>query len=247
MAGNMAGHLANNLATGGTSLPNNMSIWHLIFVADPVVKVVMMILLIASIVSWTIIFGRSRLLGAERQNFIGFEKQFWSGQSLPDLYKKLDLSPQDNLGAKHIFMKGYEELLKLDRKHIKPEAIMAGVDRTMKVALMREGDRLQEGISLLATIGSVSPYVGLFGTVWGIMNAFQSLGAVSQATLSMVAPGISEALIATALGLLVAIPAVVAYNRLVSKSETLLNDYENFQEEFAGLLHREVYSNSGAK
>jgi biopolymer transport protein TolQ len=105
---------------------------------------------------------------------------------------------------------------------------------------MRESDRLQQGISILATIGSVSPYVGLFGTVWGIMNAFQSLGAVSQATLSMVAPGISEALIATAMGLIVAIPAVIAYNRLVTSSDTLLNEYENFQDEFTGLLHREV-------
>jgi biopolymer transport protein TolQ len=231
-----AGDLAANITS------NNMSFWHLIFVADPVVKTVMLILLLASIISWAIIFQRSRLLASERQNFMAFEKQFWTGQSIPELYKNLEKSTLCEQGAVHIFLKGYEELLKLDRRKIKPDAVMIGVDRTMRVALMRESDRLQEGIPLLATIGSVSPYVGLFGTVWGIMNAFQSLGAVSQATLSMVAPGISEALIATAIGLFVAIPAVVAYNRLVAKSEVLLNDYENFQEEFAGLLHREVYS-----
>jgi biopolymer transport protein TolQ len=231
----------------GSNLGNNMSIWHLIFVADPVVKLVMLILLLASVISWSIIFQRSRLLSSDQKKFESFERKFWAGQSLPELYKSVDqtLRSSENIpvGAEHIFMKGYEELLKLDRRgKIKPEAVISGVERTMKVALMRESDRLQSGISLLASIGSVSPYVGLFGTVWGIMNAFQSLGAVSQATLSMVAPGISEALIATAMGLFVAIPAVIAYNRFVARSESLLNEYENFQEEFTGLLHREVYS-----
>ena len=228
----------------------DMSVMHLIFVADPVVKVVMFILLLASIASWALIFQRSMVLKKDRQSFAQFEKQFWSGRGIPELYeliqKPLKVSGDVPVGAEHIFLKGYQELVKFDRiKRVNGNTVMTGVDRAMRVALMRESDRLQMGISLLATIGSVSPYVGLFGTVWGIMNAFQSLGAVSQATLSMVAPGISEALIATAMGLFVAIPAVIAYNRFVSLSENLLNEYENFQEEFSGLLHREICGKEG--
>ncbi len=224
---------------------SDMSVVHLVSVADPVVKVVMLLLLIASIVSWGLIFQRSLGLKKDRQAFLQFEKLFWSGKSIPELYEGIQRTLKTSTalpsGAEHIFIKGYQELVKFDRlRKVKSESILTGVDRAMRVALMRESDRLQMGISLLATIGSVSPYVGLFGTVWGIMNAFQSLAAVSQATLSMVAPGISEALIATAMGLFVAIPAVIAYNRLVALSENLLNEYENFQEEFAGLLLREV-------
>ncbi len=224
---------------------SDMSVMHLISVADPVVKAVMFLLLLASIASWTVIFQRSVGLKRDRLVFVQFEKLFWSGKSLPELYesvtKTLRSKGEIPVGAQHIFVKGYQELVKFDRlRKVKEETVLSGVERAMRVALMRESDRLQQGISILATIGSVSPYVGLFGTVWGIMNAFQSLGAVSQATLSMVAPGISEALIATAMGLIVAIPAVIAYNRLVTSSDTLLNEYENFQDEFTGLLHREV-------
>lgn len=229
---------------------SDMSVIHLISVADPIVKTVMFILLLASVMSWGLIFQRSVGLKKDRQAFIRFEKLFWAGKSLPELYQSVERSSKaiglSPIGAEHIFVKGYQELVKFDRlKRVKEDTVMMGVDRAMRVALMRESDRLQAGLSWLATIGSVSPYVGLFGTVWGIMNAFQSLAAVSQATLSMVAPGISEALIATAMGLFVAIPAVVAYNRLVSLSENLLNDYENFQEEFAGLLQREIAGKDG--
>ena len=220
----------------------HLSIVHLILMADPLVKGVLFILLLASILSWALIFQRHRLLKQEESHLVQFEKQFWSGVKLPDLYRKIDKKDADVTGIAHLFYAGYRELNRLEKlPKFLPEAIVAGVERLMKVALMRESDRLQSGLSLLATIGSVSPYVGLFGTVWGIMSSFQALGGVQQATLSMVAPGISEALIATAMGLFVAIPAVVSYNRFVARSERLLNAYENFQDEFLAIVHREVY------
>ena len=224
----------------------HLSIWHLIVVADPVVKLVMLILLCGSVLSWAIIFQRNRLLRQEKSKLKQFEKEFWSGKNMSDIYRTVS-QDQDPNGAENIFVNGFGELSKLQRRPgIKGDAIMSGMEGAMRVSLMRESDRLQNGLSLLATIGSVSPYIGLFGTVWGIMNAFQSLGAVQQATLAMVAPGISEALIATAMGLFAAIPAVIAYNRFVARSERLLNDYENFQDEFSGLIHREVYSTGEA-
>ena len=226
---------------------DHLSIWHLIAQADPIVKLVMLILLLGSIVSWAIIFQRNRLLKKEVKAYKGFEAQFWSGKSLSEIYQRLSKA-QAETGATAIFSSGYSELGKLQKRvGLKPDAVMSGMERAMKVTLMRESDRLQNGLSLLATIGSVSPYVGLFGTVWGIMNAFQSLGAVQQATLAMVAPGISEALVATAMGLFVAIPAVIAYNRFVARSERILNEFENFQDEFTGLVHREVYSTGAAQ
>jgi biopolymer transport protein TolQ len=147
------------------------------------------------------------------------------------------------MGAGQIFRAGFKDFLRMQQKQgVSPDSVLNAVQRAMRVALMRESDRLEYGLPLLATIGSVSPYVGLFGTVWGIMGSFHALAGVEQATLSMVAPGISEALIATAMGLFVAIPAVVAYNRFSARAERLLNEYENFQDEFTGILHRELYS-----
>ncbi len=222
---------------------SELSIWHLIGNASVIVKFVMLVLLTASIWSWTLIFQRIACIKKSRHAMRQFERDFWSGTDLADFYRKLSRHTNGSLAAGHIFCAGFKDFLRMQKSgHPTTEAIIEAVQRAMRVAFMRESDRLDNGLPWLATIGSVSPYVGLFGTVWGIMTSFQALAGVQQATLAMVAPGISEALIATALGLLVAIPAVVAYNRFNAHVERLLNDYENFQDEFAGILHRQLHS-----
>lgn len=222
---------------------NSISIWQLILNADPIVKGVMLILLAASIGSWTVIVQRVLCFINVNKALREFEEKFWSGADLSKLYRSIEKEAEGNLGSGQIFKAGFKDFLRMQQKAgMTPDATMDAVQRAMRVAFMRETDRLEHGLSLLATIGSVSPYVGLFGTVWGIMHSFQSLSGVEQATLSMVAPGISEALVATAMGLFVAIPAVVAYNRFSARTERFLNEYENFQDEFAGILHRELYS-----
>jgi len=221
----------------------DLSIWHLIANADPIVKIVLCILLAASIGSWTVIVQRYICFRRVRAAMHSFEEKFWSGADLSRLHKALDNTEEGDMGAGQIFKLGFRDFMRMQQKAgATPDAVMDAVQRAMRVAFMRETDRLEYGLSLLATIGSVSPYVGLFGTVWGIMGSFRSLAGVEQATLSMVAPGISEALVATAMGLFVAIPAVVGYNRFSARTERLLNEYENFQDEFAGILHRELYS-----
>jgi biopolymer transport protein TolQ len=192
----------------------------------------------ASILSWNIIFKRISLIKRNRQELNDFEKQFWAGGDISKLYK----ADKKQQGVQGIFQAGYKAYSRLREVHKMPAAsIVEEVQRALRVALARETDRLEEGLSILATIGSVSPYVGLFGTVWGIMHSFIALGSVEQATLSQVAPGISEALVATAMGLFVAIPAVIAYNRFVANSEKLLNEYDNFAEEFVGILARQMH------
>lgn len=224
---------------------HELSIWSLIQQADWVVKLVLLILLITSIISWSMIIKHVQQIKAARRNLTSFEKQFWSTHDLGQLSNKLE-SHQGLYGAAQMFQVGYREFRRLRQRQLRPKATIDGVQRVMGVSLMRQADILQQGHSILATIGSVSPYVGLFGTVWGIMGSFTALGAVQQATLSMVAPGISEALIATAMGLFVAIPAVVAYNRMNVQSERLIDEYDNFQEEFISLLHREVFANDAS-
>ncbi|MDO8954721.1 MAG: protein TolQ [Gammaproteobacteria bacterium] len=222
-------------------MSNTISIWALIVSADPVVKFVMLMLLITSIASWSIIFKRIKLLRQTREEYKAFEQQFWSGGDIAKLYHKPAKGIKEQ-GVQAIFQAGYKAYNRLREVPKMPVAsIIEEVQRALRVALAREADRLENKLSLLATIGSVSPYVGLFGTVWGIMHSFIALGSVEQATLSMVAPGISEALIATAMGLFVAIPASIAYNCFVADAEELLNEDDNFADEFVGILARQLH------
>lgn len=212
--------------------------------ASLLVKMVMMLLLSASIVSWALIFQRWKLFASARHALEEFENTFWSGIELNKLYQKFS---QDRLrlarGMESIFLAGFKEFMRLRQQTgIEPSAVMEGAQRAMRVALSREVENLEMHLPFLATVGSVSPYIGLFGTVWGIMNSFRALGSVQQATLSMVAPGISEALVATAMGLFAAIPAVVAYNRYSNRLQRLVNQYEAFLEEFTSILHRQAYA-----
>ena len=227
--------------------PNTqLSIWHLVADAGPVVKIVLLLLLCASIWSWTVIIQRIMVLKQSIKAMQGFQKTFWSGVEMAKLYKDLSQQESANWGLGHIFCAGFKDLLRIQQNTSVPaDVVMEATQRAMRVAMTRETDRLESGLPILATIGSVSPYVGLFGTVWGIMQSFTALSGVEQATLSMVAPGISEALIATAMGLFVAIPAVIAYNRFNAHTEKLLNEYDSFQEEFAGILHRQLHRREG--
>lgn len=216
------------------------SILSFILNAGLVVKIVLFLLILASIFSWMIIFQRVNLFKKTGNILKQFEAEFWSGTSLEELYDRFKHAAQEGLPS--IFIAGLKEYKRL-KSHpgMTPQAIMDGTTRAMRISEIRELDRLESNLSFLATVGSTSPYVGLFGTVWGIMTSFQSLGTVQQATIAMVAPGISEALIATAVGLFAAIPAVIAYNRFSAQFDKIQEQYEIFQEEFTNILHREVY------
>ncbi len=213
--------------------------------ASAVVKLVMLMLLAASLVSWTMIFSRYKLLKQAKVRHEQFEDRFWSGANLKELYKRLHANRSELEGVDAVFYAGYNAFLH-DGTHgsSDPEPAIIAAERAMRVALGREEERVQENLPLLATIGSTSPYVGLFGTVWGIMAAFHALGQVQQATIAMVAPGISEALLATAMGLFAAIPAFVAYNRYTDTSERLLNSLDAFSQEFAALLRNKAHSHA---
>lgn len=219
----------------------DMSIMGLIGAASPLVQLVMLALLLASLASWAVILQKRRLLKDTQESADWFEDQFWSGGNLSDIYQTVTRRDEEPSGLEGLFKAGFEELRR-QRQHtqIRADEILASVQRAMRVCMAREVDRLEQGLSLLATVGSTSPYVGLFGTVWGIMNAFIALGNVKQATLSMVAPGIAEALIATAMGLFAAIPAVIAYNIFTNRVDGLENRYSTFMEEFAGIVERGV-------
>jgi len=213
----------------------------LILQASLIVQFVMALLVGASVVSWAIIFRKRQLLVAERQSADRFEEQFCSGGDLAGLYKSLEGGSPTGMSG--VFVAGFREFSRL-RKQVGMSGaqLLEGSRRAMRVAQLRETDRLEQNLSTLATIGSTSPYVGLFGTVWGIMSAFQGLGNVQQATLAMVAPGIAEALIATAMGLFAAIPAVVAYNRYADQVGRLELRYDAFMEEFSTILQRHAGS-----
>lgn len=212
----------------------------LILNASLVVQAVLLLLIAASILSWAIILDRAWTLGRARKLAIRFEERFWSGEDLASLYKELSQDRRGPQGLAAIFRAGFKDFVRL-RKVEENDflTVLQGTERAMRVALSREMDRLEAHLPLLATIGSVSPYVGLFGTVWGIMHSFQAIGRLEQATLAAVAPGIAEALVATAIGLFAAIPAVVAYNRYADQIERLNNRYEAFVEEFTNLLQRQ--------
>lgn len=224
-------------------MTSELSLFALVRDASLIVQVVMLVLLLASLVSWTFIFSKHREIRRAEKVSEDFEDRFWSGVDLTELYRQLIKEDVATEGLENIFIGGFKEFARLSQQHgITPEAIVSGAQRAMRVALNRELEMLDERLSFLATVGSTSPYVGLFGTVWGIMNSFRALGNVKQATLAMVAPGISEALIATAMGLFAAIPAVIAYNRYATDIDRLANRYEAFAEEFLGLLHRQVHA-----
>ncbi len=216
-----------------------MSLFSLVTRASILVQVVMMILLSASVLSWIVIVLKYKVLKIAREEAIRFEDQFWSGINLSDLYQQVKRKSAVGRGIAKIFESGFAEYVRTHKNKTNPEMMLAGVQRSMKVAVAREEDYLDSHLALLATIGSISPYIGLFGTVWGIMRSFIALGAVEHASLAMVAPGIAEALIATAMGLFAAIPAVIAYNRYAEKVDRLSSTYENFAEEFATILQRQ--------
>jgi biopolymer transport protein TolQ len=222
---------------------SELSLFDLFVNASWIVQLVLLILLLASFLSWVAIFDRSRVLKKARQAAETFEHRFWSGGDLSALYRDLGQNEASSAGLASIFRAGFKEYVRL--RKIEPDdtmAVIAGAERSMRVALSREMDRLDANLPFLATVGSIGPYIGLFGTVWGTMNAFYALGNLQQATLAVVAPGISEALISTAVGLFAAIPAVVAYNRYADQVERLHNRYEEFMEEFSTLLQRQGHA-----
>ncbi|MBV36068.1 MAG: protein TolQ [Rickettsiales bacterium] len=220
-----------------------MSIAGLILDASIPVQLIMLLLLIVSVMSWALIFQRSSVLNTASKKSKQFEDKFWSGIDLSKLSTELSQSQQKKQGLESLFLAGYKEFIRLRQQSgVSPEAVMDGTHRAMRVAHSREVEKLEQNLSFLATVGSVTPYIGLFGTVWGIMTSFIALGSVKQATLAMVAPGIAEALIATAMGLFAAIPAVIAYNRFTNRLQRIEIRYENFLEEFSGILHRKAHS-----
>ncbi len=221
----------------------SLSILDLILQASLLVQLVMLILVAASLVSWTVIFTKANTLKRLRHEADDFEAEFWSGGELNGLYRRCTENGEEPAGMTSIFVAGYREYSRLaGNASVERTDLVEGVQRAMRVAISREEERLDRHLPFLATVGSVSPYIGLFGTVWGIMNSFIGLSQVQQATLATVAPGIAEALIATAIGLFAAIPAVIAYNRFSTRSENLLGHYYNFADEFSAILHRRLHS-----
>lgn len=224
----------------------SMDMIQLVIGAGTEVLLVLFVLLIVSIVSWVMIVQRWMVLHAAKKGIFGFEQRFWSGMDLSQLYKEgtqMHKEGQQVVGMENIFRAGFKEFMRLRQKSsVDQEAVMDGSQRAMRVAYSREEEKLEKHLSFLATVGSVSPYIGLLGTVIGIMNAFIGLANQSQATLQVVAPGIAQALIATAMGLVAAIPAVVAYNRYASDIETITGTYITFSDEFSSILHRQLYS-----
>ena len=227
-------------------MATNLSIVALLLNASLPVKAVMLILIIASIVSWSIIFTKRRLIRRTKADSDEFEAAFWSGGDLNSLYQKAAQRTKGALGMASIFESGFREFNRtLTAGGHTPEKIIEECRRAMRVAQMREMDRLEQNLATLATIGSTSPYVGLFGTVWGIMVAFMQIGAMQTATLAVVAPPIAEALIATAMGLFAAIPAVIAYNRYADKVVRLEYRYDGFSEEYSSILERHARARQG--
>ena len=188
------------------------------------------------------IFERWIFISKSKDNLSSFEDLFWSDLGVERILEIGNDEEPVPFGAECIFRSGYTDYKRLSSQDLEAEVVMESVLRNMKVSLSREQMLLENHLPFLATVASVSPYIGLFGTVWGIMNSFRGLAGANQATLAAVAPGISEALIATAIGLFAAIPALIAYNRFISESDYLLSGYESFMDEFAAVLHREIHS-----
>lgn len=226
---------------------DGISLIELILNASFAVQLVMFILFLLSIISWVIIVQRWLVLSAASKGVFGFEQRFWSGMDLSQLYKEGTQMQQENIqvvGMENIFRAGFKEFMRLRQQgSIDGEAVMEGAQRAMRVAYSREEEKLEKNLPFLATVGSVSPYIGLFGTVIGIMNAFLGLAAQAQATLQVVAPGIAEALFATGMGLFAAIPAVVAFNRYSALLDSVTSSYITFTDEFSSILHRQIHTN----
>jgi len=225
-------------------IDTEMTIWSLIAGASGVVQAVMALLMLASVISWVLIFQRAIYLYRAKNLARSFEDEFWSGIDLRQLYTDGSARMDGKwvpMGMEVIFRAGFKEFNRLSKKENQTrEGIMDGAQRSMRIAIAREQDELEKHLPFLASVASVSPYIGLFGTVWGIMSSFRGLAAVHQATLATVAPGISEALVATAMGLFAAIPAVLAYNRFSAKADSLSSIYNTFAEEFSSVLYRSV-------
>ncbi len=220
-------------------MSSDLSFLRLILEASIIVQAVLLMLAVASIASWAVILKKRRVLNQAISRADSFEKKFWSGGDLTAMYQEINKRTQAATGMESIFEGGFREFVRLRSEPGMDQAkMMDGSQRAMRVSQMREVDRLERNLAMLATIGSTSPYVGLFGTVWGIMNTFTQLGNVQHATLAMVAPGIAEALVATAMGLFAAIPAVIAYNRYADQVTRLENRYDTFAEEFVSILQR---------
>ena len=218
-----------------------ISILELVLNASIVVQLVMAILVMASLVSWVLIFQRAFLLSSVKRLATNFENEFWSGLDLRAIFLEIENSETEIIGIEHLFQAGFKEFTRSKQQYgNQAERIMQNVQRAMRVALAREEERLEGALAFLATVGSTSPYIGLFGTVWGIMNSFRGLAMSNQASLSVVAPGISEALIATAIGLFAAIPAVIAYNRYSAQVEVMMNRYDTYSDEFSAILNRSI-------
>ena len=224
-------------------MTEQISIYELVVGASPLVQFVMLLLAVASIASWVLIFQRWFALNRVQREIDDFEDEFWSGVELTALEDEIKANEGEPTGIESVFVAGFGEYQRLGAQPgADPDAIMQNVQRAMRVALNREEERLSRHLPFLATVGSTSPYIGLFGTVWGIMNSFRSLANMTQATLAAVAPGISEALVATAMGLFAAIPAVIGYNRFAARVEVLMKRYEAFTDELTSILHRAAHA-----
>jgi biopolymer transport protein TolQ len=227
-------------------LEEKLSLIGLVLEATITVQLVMVTLLLASMFSWYMIVQRFIYFRSARNEMYEFEERFWSGIDLSQLYREGNERVSDGrsaFGMESIFRAGFKEFSRLAQQgEMDSEAMIEGSRRAMRVATMREEERLERHLSFLASVGSTSPYIGLFGTVWGIMNSFRGLANATQATLATVAPGISEALIATAMGLFAAIPAVMAYNRFAYRVDVFTNRYDTFVDEFSSILYRQAYS-----
>ena len=224
-------------------MTSDLQVWQLILDAGWLVKGVLALLLLASIASWMIIFRKRQVLAKAEKAADAFEERFWSGTDLTNLYEGIASSHRLTSGMERIFDAGFSEFTRMRQQgRMTPNAMVEGAQRAMRIALTRETEELEHHLNFLATVGSTSPYVGLFGTVWGIMTSFHQLANVNQATIAMVAPGISEALVATAMGLFAAIPAVIAYNRFSNQVDRLEVRYDNFKEEFSSILQRQAHA-----
>ncbi len=227
-------------------MSTELSFFSLFFNASFVVKSVMLALLGASVFSWTLIFQRGQIIRQCLSGMDTFEFTFWSGIDLGQLYNKLSIQQDKLSGLEMIFIAGFKEFMRLRKQSPDAPVVMEGVQRSMRIAISKELEKLEQNLPFLATIQSTSPFVGLFGTVWGIMHAFKELGVVQQASIAMVAPGISEALVATAMGLIAAIPAGIAYNRYASRIDFITNRYNLFFDELVAIMHRRIHTNSAS-
>lgn len=230
-------------AAGAATAGNGLDLWQLVLHASLPVQLVMVLLLLASIASWVIIFRKKRLLDRAEREADAFEERFWAGAELSRLYASASERPHGIGGMEAVFEAGFRDFNRAQQRRggVDPRLQLEAAQRAMRAASSRELDGLERNLEFLASVGSISPYVGLFGTVWGIMISFQGLANVKEATIATVAPGISEALIATAMGLFAAIPAVWAYNRFSTKTDRIATRYDTFAEEFSSILQRQAH------